>query len=387
MKNSMSNISLAKKSYENQISLNGSLTDLGWLLRSEAISAPPPAIPLKLHNTAAKLLKEPKKPKKENRDWERDTTIKPPFSFVALIYLTLKTSKKAKLSLNDICTQITQNFAYYRHTDITWKNAIKQHIQLHPFFKKITRKNGDPNKVRWTIDPSVTPPPDYQPLHRKVDKARPMKAVSTKKKALKDSKTKAVCIKKEILADHEERLAGKKSAGKEGRTWSSLLGASFGDCDALMEDGTESDYEVPSSPSSPQSLPDETLDDSFLLFTNFPSLNSSTIKFGMGSAVQSPMATSFSELFPDLVGSGGRPSSLGQNSFTATGHNSALPTMCPFSLSSGLIVTGTEMSIYPSPQDAPLELLYSSGEDDDLFDDGTFQQPYPSDWIVETKKV
>ena len=68
-------------------------------------------------------------------DYKNDDDAKPPYSYAALICLSMKDTKK-KMTLSQIYKWIRDNFAYYRKADKSWQ-VRKRHL-LH-MYKQIDR--------------------------------------------------------------------------------------------------------------------------------------------------------------------------------------------------------------------------------------------------------
>ena len=56
-------------------------------------------------------------------DYKNDANAKPPYSYAALICLSMKDTKK-KMTLSQIYKWIRENFAYYRKADKSWQVRV-----------------------------------------------------------------------------------------------------------------------------------------------------------------------------------------------------------------------------------------------------------------------
>ena len=56
-------------------------------------------------------------------DYKNDANAKPPYSYAALICLSMKDTKN-KMTLSQIYKWIRENFAYYRKADKSWQVHI-----------------------------------------------------------------------------------------------------------------------------------------------------------------------------------------------------------------------------------------------------------------------
>lgn len=153
-----------------KVSLNGSLTCLGWLQQlgcrsglqqplatpnvpSISVARPPPQL-------------QPKKKSKVKRDaaaaagssmldplisnWDTSSTEKPPHCYATLIYMSMR--GKSKVTLGEIYSYVKSTFKYYKANDNGWKNSIRHNLTQHKCFVKVQRTDDHPGKGGfWTL--------------------------------------------------------------------------------------------------------------------------------------------------------------------------------------------------------------------------------------------
>ena len=79
--------------------------------------------------------------------------VKPTHSYIALIAMAILSIPSRKMILGDIYQYISDNFAYYRNKDKSWRNSIRHNLSLNECFIKAGRsENGKGNY--WAIHPA-----------------------------------------------------------------------------------------------------------------------------------------------------------------------------------------------------------------------------------------
>lgn len=79
---------------------------------------------------------------------------KPPYSYIALIYMAISSSPMKRLTLNEIYTYLQQRFAFFRGPYQGWKNSVRHNLSLNQCFIKMPKGLGRPGKGHfWQVDP------------------------------------------------------------------------------------------------------------------------------------------------------------------------------------------------------------------------------------------
>ncbi|KAL3312809.1 Hepatocyte nuclear factor 3-beta [Cichlidogyrus casuarinus] len=85
-----------------------------------------------------------------------DAHTKPPFSYITLIVSAMNSKPSKQITLSEIYSWITTNFAYYRRNTKRWQNSIRHALSFNDCFVKVPRPSGEAGKGSyWTVHPEA----------------------------------------------------------------------------------------------------------------------------------------------------------------------------------------------------------------------------------------
>ncbi|XP_073537739.1 forkhead box protein I2-like [Phyllobates terribilis] len=82
-------------------------------------------------------------------------TVRPPYSYLALIAMDIQNAPEKKLTLRQIYNYVVDKFSFYRRSKTNWQHCIRHSLTNNDGFKKVARDESDPEKGGyWTLEPN-----------------------------------------------------------------------------------------------------------------------------------------------------------------------------------------------------------------------------------------
>ncbi|XP_028665346.2 forkhead box protein L1 [Erpetoichthys calabaricus] len=155
---------------------------------------------------------------------------KPPYSYIALIAMAIKSAPDQKVTLNGIYQFIMERFPFYHDNKQGWQNSIRHNLSLNDCFIKVPREKGRPGKGSyWTLDKKCMDMFENGNYRRRKRKPKTPGLLDTKTKMSKSSEDSKLDSQNELVSlgttgiqvsDSQKGIAckGGKSLGQKYKT-------------------------------------------------------------------------------------------------------------------------------------------------------------------------